>query len=195
MVRTFERAKLFAISVFIAFHLMLILTASFPDRSELGRLILRTFGDYFDFVGLEQPWSMFAPNPMSLNSYVEAEIYFTDGSKEKWSLPRPTQMNGADKVIGGDRYRKFTQEYLMPEKNEEIWFDVARYVTRHVNKIEASGRKREVEKLQFFRYYNYVEDPRKFFVRHGEKAGEYKKESVFYFYPAKKGKYEVSNNN
>jgi hypothetical protein len=195
MERYWERAKLTAISIFVAFNLMIILTAAFPDRSELGRLILRTFGDYLDFTGLEQPWSMFAPNPMSLNSYVEVEIHFKNGSKEKWSLPRPTQMNGADKVIGGDRYRKFTQEYLMPDKNEDIWFDVARYVTRHVNKIEAVGQHREIEKLQFYRYYNYVEGPKKQFVRHGEKSGDYKKESVFYFYPANKEKYEVSNNN
>ncbi|WP_413577499.1 hypothetical protein ACLVWU_03965 [Bdellovibrio sp. HCB290] len=171
------------------------MTASFPDRSELGRLILRNFGYYIDVVGLEQPWSMFAPNPMSLNSYIEVEILFKDKSTEKWSLPRPTQMDGFSKVIGGDRYRKFTQEYLMPEKNEEIWFDVARYVARNVNHIEANGRKREIEKLQFFRYYNYVQDPQKVFVRHGDMSGEYKRESVFYFYPAKKEKYEISHNN
>ncbi|WP_413560228.1 hypothetical protein [Bdellovibrio sp. HCB209] len=195
MVRYWERAKLTVISVFVAIHLMWIFTASFPDRSELGRRILNTFGEYFDFVGLEQPWSMFAPNPMSLNSYVEVDIHFKDGSKEKWSLPRPTQMQGADKVIGGDRYRKFTQEYLMPEKNEDIWFDVARYVTRQVSKVEAAGKHREIERLQFFRYYNYVEDPKKVFVKHGEKNGEYKRESVFFYYPANKGKYEISNNN
>ncbi|WP_413580564.1 hypothetical protein [Bdellovibrio sp. HCB288] len=195
MARYFERVKLAGISVFIAFNLMIIMTASFPDRSELGRLILRNFGYYIDVVGLEQPWSMFAPNPMSLNSYIEVEILFKDKSIEKWSLPRPTQMAGASKVIGGDRYRKFTQEYLMPDKNEEIWFDVARYVTRNVNQIESQGRKREIEKLQFYRYYNYVKNPTEVFVRHGEPSGEYKRESVFFFHPANKEKYEISHNN
>jgi hypothetical protein len=195
MLRFLDRIKTLGISVFIAFNLMMIVTASLPDRSELGRLILRTFGSYLEVVGLEQPWSMFAPNPMSLNSYVEVEISFKDGSKEKWSFPRPTIMKGAEKILGGDRYRKFSQEYLMPEKNEDIWFDVSRYVTRQIYKLEANGKKRMIERLQFYRYYSWVEDPTKSFVLHGEKSPDYRKEGVFYFIPANKAKYEVTNNN
>ncbi len=188
----FRRTKIFAIWIFIALHLMIIFSSSFPDRNKLSDLIQDKLSLYIDYTGLEQRWTMFAPNPTSLNAYVEAEILFQDGTTDRWILPRPTKLNFWEIVLGGDRYCTIAERYLKVDRHQEIWSDVSNYVEREITDREVVGLKREIKKIQFYRYTNYVESPEKVFVLHGEKS-PYEEEAAYYYYPNTKVRYEASH--
>ncbi len=188
--RSVSKLKPVFISLFLALNLMIIFTAGLPDKSEFGRLYLRTVRPYMNFVGLEQPWSMFAPNPTTLNAYIEGVIYFKDGSQEIWSMPRPTKMNAWDIILGGDRYCMIAEKYLRADSYSDIWKDVSKYVARGVEALEGRGQGREVDMIQFYRYYNYVARPQKLFVYHGQ-LNTYSKEPTYYYYPPAKVRYEA----
>ncbi|KHD87577.1 MAG: hypothetical protein OM95_13350 [Bdellovibrio sp. ArHS] len=182
------------ISAFIAVHLTMLVTAGLPDRSAVGDRILKSLARYQIFFALDQPWSMFAPNPSAVNSYLTAEIHFKDGSSEKWTFPRASQMDSFDRFTSGERFRKFQQDNLVPLEKTPLWADLAKYVAREVNKIERNGRGREIENLEFIRHHNIVAAPTKVFVPHGTLSKDFSSENVFKFKPNEQVRHEANNN-
>lgn len=176
------------ILMFIALNVAMMVTAGLPDKSEVGRRFLRLISPYQSFFALDQNWSMFAPNPTSTNSYVEAVIRFTDGSMERWTFPRASQASSADRFTAGERFRKFSQEGLRPvEKKKDIWKDLGAFVERDVVKLESFGRKRTLSKLEFYRYSNRIKDPRKEFVKHGVLSKHFDSEMIYEYRPENTG--------
>ncbi len=79
--------------------------------------------------GLFQTWNMFAPEPMKLNGYVEAEVIFRNGDSRVWSFPR-TERLGVIERYRKERYRKFGNEYLRMDAYSGLWPDTARFIAR-----------------------------------------------------------------
>jgi hypothetical protein len=179
------------IVLFVAVNATMMVFSALPDRSVLGDRILDSVARYQIFFGLEQSWSMFAPNPANMNSWVDAEIEFTDGSKEKWTFPRPSQISETERILGGERYRKYAQENLVPMERSEVWFDLSRFVARDVASIEEKGRHRIVKEVEFFKHSNFIESPDKVFIPHGELSKNFESEAVFNFKPDQKVRYEA----
>ncbi|UXR64633.1 hypothetical protein EZJ49_16350 [Bdellovibrio bacteriovorus] len=182
------------ISVFIAVHVIMMVTAALPDRSAVGDQVLRFLSAYQVFFGLDQTWSMFAPNPASVNSYLTATLTFKDGSTEQWTFPRASQLDDMERFTAGERYRKYQQENLLPMEKEELWFDLSRYVAREVEHIEQQGRGRQLQELYFYRHFNVVAPPSQVFIPHGKMSTQYTTETVFHFKPTGGPRYEASNN-
>lgn len=182
------------ISLFIAVHIVMMVTAGFPNRSVVGDYILQSLARYQIFFGLDQTWSMFAPNPASVNSYLTADIFFKDGSQETWTFPRASQIKGIERFTAGERYRKYQQENLLPMEKAELWFDLCRYIVREVAKIEKNGRHRELDHLQLYRHHNVVPAPTVAFIPHGQLSTQFNKDSVFHFKPTEQVRYEANNN-
>ncbi|MNJ96870.1 hypothetical protein D3C87_146040 [compost metagenome] len=180
--------------MFLALNIVMIVTGSLPDRSAVGEHIMRVIFPYQSFFGLDQMWSMFAPNPGSMNSYIDAQLLFKDGSIEKYTFPRPTQMDSMTKFLAGERFRKYSQENMLPLQRPEMWFDLSAYVAREVDKIEAKGRRRVLDQIQFSKHTNFVQPPDKVFIPHGQLSTQYTAEVVFNYKPAdKKVRYEATN--
>lgn len=188
-----ERIKKLLISAFILGHIVMMVTSGLPDRSAVGERVLQALSPYQVFFGLDQPWSMFAPNPAAINSYLTATITFKDGSTEQWTFPRASQLDSWDRFTAGERYRKFQQDNLLPMEKNELWFDLSRYVVREVRKLEQAGLKREFEQLHFYRHTNTVQAPTQVFIPHGQMSSNYTSESVFHFKPTGGPRYEASN--
>lgn len=182
------------VSAFIAVHLVMIATTAFPDRSAVAEKFLALVAPYQIFFGLDQTWSMFAPNPASVNSYLTATLTFKDGSTEKWTFPRSSQIDGLKRFTAGERYRKYQQENLVPMEKSELWFDLSRYVAREVARIEKSGPGRELDQIQFYRHSNVIQPPTKIFIPHGQLSTAYASESVFHFKSTGEMRHEASNN-
>ncbi|MNS90897.1 hypothetical protein D3C72_1249670 [compost metagenome] len=176
----------------MALNAAIIIVDSLPDRSVVGQKFLNSVQRYQTFVGLDQAWSMFAPIPGGVNSYVDAQITFKDGSKEKWTFPRPSQIKDIDKFLAGERYRKYAQENLIPMERSEVWFDLSYYVAREVARIEESGRRRVLEDIQFYKHTSLVKSPDKVFIPHGQLSKDYETQAVFNYRPEQKVKNEVS---
>ncbi|QDK38780.1 hypothetical protein [Bdellovibrio sp. NC01] len=196
VVKLFHKVKFVAISLFITLNVVLMATASLPDRSAVGDNILNVLWRYQTFFALDQMWSMFAPNPANVNAYLDAEITFKDGSKERWTFPRPSRMPSWEKLLGGERFRKYSQENLVPMEKSEVWFDMSRFVAREVVNLENQGKHREIKELQFYRHFNIVKPPQEKFIPHGQMSTEYQTEAVFHFIPTEpqKVKYEANIN-
>jgi hypothetical protein len=174
----FVKARKFLIIVFILVHGFLMIGGSLPDPSVAMNRALDFLSPYNYFVGFHQGWSMFAPYPGGVNSYVDAMVEYTDGSTGIWLYPRPNQMSAIDKSLAGEKYRKLSQEKLLPWQNIELWNDLSQYVIRD---LHAKFPVKKVASIQFYRHTNLVKSPKVFFVSHGQPARTYSTEGIFQF--------------
>jgi hypothetical protein len=178
MKKTFAKVQKFLIVGFILVHGFIMIGGSLPDPSVAMNRALGFISPYTFFIGFHQGWSMFAPHPGGLNSYVDATVEYTDGSLGFWNYPRPSQMGAVDKSLVGEKYRKLGQEKLLPWQNYELWNDLSHYAIRDLMKTQP-GKK--VANIQFYRHTNVVKAPEKFFVSHGQPATTYSLESIFQY--------------
>ena len=84
---------------------------------------------YASALGLRQDWMMFAPNPMRVNTYIDAEITYRNGRKRIWTFPQMQQLGYVERY-SKERYRKFANENLWIKDDAFIWPDAARYIAR-----------------------------------------------------------------
>jgi len=121
--------KHIGISAFLLFHIVAIASWCLPINSLLNDRIRGIVRPYILWSGLFQAWDMFAPDPAKINSYVEAQVFFRDGSTQVWSVPRMNEIGYVDRYFK-ERYRKFSTEYLRMDSHAALWPDAARYVAR-----------------------------------------------------------------
>jgi hypothetical protein len=77
-------------------------------------------------LGLDQNWSMYAPNPPQRQENIEVHITMADGADKVWTLPRLNPVFG---VAFSHRWRKF-KESLVTE--EQIRPDFVHWVVREL---------------------------------------------------------------
>lgn len=183
------------IVAFFSLNVGIMIVDGLPDRSALGARFIKLVARYQALAMLYQPWSMFAPNPMNTNAFIAAQLQFDDGSIEEWKLPRQTIIEGFRKVLIGDRYRLFGQEVLLPNRNEQTWFDVSKYIARQVGQSETNGKNRTLKQIIFNRYTNVVRPPPEApLIPHGTPSTHYKIDPVFYYVPTtEKVRHEAKN--
>lgn len=182
------------VSVFLIVHITMMFVSGLPDRSALGKKILESISWYQIFFGLDQTWSMFAPNPSAENSYLDAVISFKDGSTEKWTFPRSSMLDDWERFTTGERIRKYQQENLKPMQRTDLWRDLSHFLEREVKKIEVQGRGRQISFIQFQKHFSVVKPPQERFVEHGRPTTDYQVENVFIYKPEDEVKYEAKNN-
>jgi hypothetical protein len=125
-------AKRVFLSVFILFHLFVIVIWSSPLYWRPFAKIKRVIAPYMTWSGLAQGWALFAPDPESMNAYLVAEITYRDGQKKNWNFPMP-QYFGYYRRYFMERQRKWSSEKLRLDSNSALWPDAARYVARMNN--------------------------------------------------------------
>lgn len=135
------------VSFFILFHWFCVLVWVLPKPSAIKESLLalavplpKHDGDGWKIAPRElvatylfnaiqwQDWSMFAPNPLQVNRYVDAEVTFKDDSHQRFSLPRLSRLNYWGAWIE-KRYRKY-QHRLAEETVPAYAEDFARYVAK-----------------------------------------------------------------
>lgn len=183
------------VSVFIVIQITIMIISGLPDRSAVGKEVLNNLRWYQTFFALDQSWSMFAPNPTSRNSYLDATITFTDNTTEKWTFPRSSQLGGWERFISGERLRKYQQEHLASVRKVELWYDLSHFLEKEVNRIEKNGKGRVIASIQFFRHSNNIKAPTEKFVEHGQPSTDFKTEAAFNYKSSNGIKNEIKNNN
>ena len=78
-----------------------------------------------------QGWGMFAPDPYSLDVYIEAQIHYADGTVRSWEFPRMHHMSTWQKY-GKERWRKYS-EVAYQDNYSFLWPASARYAARENN--------------------------------------------------------------
>jgi len=116
------------INTFLIFHLVVITCWCVPLPIPFAGLVKELARPYLLWSGMFQSWDMFAPSPKTINSYVEAMVFFKNGHTKKWAFPRMEQLSFTDRYYK-ERYRKYV-ENLKEDNNSAIWADAAREIAR-----------------------------------------------------------------
>ena len=99
--------------------------------SRFRTLMTRPLEPYVIWTGLWHSWDMFAPDPLSLNFNVFAEVGFRDGSLKVWELPRMEKF-GLWEKFQKERHRKW-RERVRLDAYQVIWADTCRWIARQHN--------------------------------------------------------------
>src|SRR5580704_8352483 len=96
------------VSILLLWHLWAVAAWNLPQTSPLfanqtadGSLVR----NYMVASGFMQGWGMFAPDPYSLDLFVEARIHYSDGTTRLWEFPRMAHMSKWERY-GKERWRK-----------------------------------------------------------------------------------------
>jgi hypothetical protein len=103
--------------------------------------------------GLHQNWEMFAPEPLSISSFVEAEITRRDGRTSLWRFPS-TEGTSYTKRYLVERYRKWANDHVRTDDDAAIWPDAARYAAR----VNADAHNQPVH-VRLVRHWSPVPPP------------------------------------
>jgi len=137
-----------AVSVFLLWHLFAVAVWNLPYTAPLITAPMPVVRPYMVASGFMQGWGMFAPDPYSLDVYVEAHVHYTDGTVRSWELPRMTKMSYWDRY-GKERWRKYT-EVAHQEAYSFLWPVMGRYAARE-NNIYPNNPPVSVDLIRHFR--------------------------------------------
>lgn len=167
------RKRIF-LSIFLLFHLFVIVAWSFPLPLRPLQRINRVIAPYMAWSGLSQGWALFAPDPTYVNVWLDAEITYRDGQKKTWKFPMPQDF-GYYRRYFLERERKFSSDNLNMNSNLFLWPDAARHIawinndpgnspvkvalTRHWSVIPPPESDRHVTWNQYT-FYTYTVDPK-----------------------------------
>lgn len=117
------------ISLFLLFHLCVICVWAFPYNVRVFMRIKKVIAPYMLWSGLTQGWALFAPDPMYVNTYVDARVTYRDGRTKSWKFPMPQDF-GYYRRYFMERDRKWSSDNLLLDSNAFLWPDAARYIAR-----------------------------------------------------------------
>lgn len=126
--RILRHAHYLVVNVFVLFHIFSIACWCLPLTAPFVQLCKSTVKPYLRWSGLFQSWDTFAPDPWSINSYLEATVVYSHGERKTWIFPRMEQLSLTTRYFE-ERYRKF-EENLQRDENDALLPDVSRYIAR-----------------------------------------------------------------
>lgn len=114
------------ISGFLLFVVAALIVWNIP-ASNLKQVTLRGVRPVVTAIGLEQIWSVFAPEPRNHSVDLRAEITYADGSVSTWRWPIQTEPFLS--VYPASRWEKW-QDNVRLNRHRELWPATAAWVAR-----------------------------------------------------------------
>ncbi len=105
------------LSCLIVTTLVAIVAINLPE-SELRRQLLRPGQPFLNAIGVDQNWSLFAPDPRRVVIDVSATIVFDDGKTVQWSFPHEGALIGTYRDY---RWRKWGENLINPANAAILW--------------------------------------------------------------------------
>ena len=120
------------VSLLILWHFLAILVWEVPTLQQGD---FKWLGDpvraYMVSTQFNQGWNMFAPEPYTLDLYVEAHIRYADGRTVSWEFPRMAKMSYFTRYQK-ERWRKYI-EVASNDDYRMYWPVMAAYAARENN--------------------------------------------------------------
>ncbi len=110
---------------------------------------------YMLATGCWQAWTMFSPEPASLDAYVAAEIDYADGTHRTWLFPRMSQ-TGYIQRYRRERFRKMMESAHLDD-NKRMWPFLARYAA--IENDRAGDPRAYPMTVHLIRHYRYIGPP------------------------------------
>jgi hypothetical protein len=104
------------LSTLIVVTLVAIVAINLPE-SDLRRQLLRPGQPYLNVLGVDQNWSLFAPDPRRVVIDVSALVAYNDGRTARWHFPRNGALLGTYRDY---RWRKWEENLISPA-NAYLW--------------------------------------------------------------------------
>jgi hypothetical protein len=117
-------------NLFIVIHLVAIVTWEIPVSGLDDWPVTSEIRAYMRWAGLWQSWSMFAPDPLSVNVRVDALVTGNDGRTRSWNLGQFRGAGGWWWRFRRDRYRKWVIDHVRRDDHALLWSDAARFALR-----------------------------------------------------------------
>lgn len=118
--------------------LLLAVAAVHLPSSALARATGDPSGQLLRGAGLEQQWSVFAPDPRRISLELRAEVVYADGTRERWAPPQGSALTGSVRFY---RWRKWIEAVRL-DSSAELWAPTARWIasehTEHGDVVEVS---------------------------------------------------------
>jgi hypothetical protein len=114
------------INAFLIVTLVAVVITNLPE-SELRHEALKAAKPYLNGLGLDQVWSVFAPDPRRVSIDLEARVKFKDGTTATWRPPQGGDVLGA---YWDYRWRKWMENVIQDANRERLWHATAVYVAR-----------------------------------------------------------------
>ena len=111
------------ISAFVIFTLAGTLVWNLPGSYLRDRLV-PVFRPYFNAVGLDQGWDVFAPDPRDNTSELSARLDYADGTELTWHIPKGNPVFSSYRTF---RWQKWT-EFVTLTDEHELWEPAARWL-------------------------------------------------------------------
>lgn len=111
------------LSALIAVIVGIVIAFQIPNSYLRGQL-MRVAAPAGNAIGLDQNWSVFAPDPRRIVIDLEARMTYADGSRSVWKVPRSDDFLG---VYWDYRWLKYV-EHVRLDNNRYLWAPLARYV-------------------------------------------------------------------
>ncbi len=129
-----QRIRKPVLTVFILAHIIGLTAYCLPPSFARDGL-LSPLLPYIRFCGLDQSWTVFAPNPPKCSTYLSADVEFADGTSKEWEFPRVEKRTWLDKMPA-ERYRKWANDNIGDAEQAVAWPDAIRYIAGLQNKRE-----------------------------------------------------------
>jgi hypothetical protein len=97
-----------AITLFLCWHFIAIAMWTMPQLMNVFPMTGNWARTYLTTTGFNQGWTMFSPDPYSLDVYVECRIHYADGTVRSWNYPRMYDYNYWTRYQK-ERWRKYVE--------------------------------------------------------------------------------------
>lgn len=135
------------VSAFILWHLFNLAIDGVPSTCMLQDNIQHSLARYVNLIGQwEGSLAFFAPSPDSLNLHLEAELEFTDGSKQHWRSPDWKKMTLAEKFLSCRAIKYY--DNVRRDDRRDGWEPLAVWIARQ---YEGDGKK--VRRIELSRHW------------------------------------------
>jgi predicted DCC family thiol-disulfide oxidoreductase YuxK len=115
------------LSTLVLFSLLAIVAINLPG-SDLRKQLLRPGQPYLNALGLDQNWSLFAPNPRRVVLDVSATVTYDDGRTAQWAFPHDGALLGTYRDY---RWRKWQENLISPMNAGPLWRPAALWAATH----------------------------------------------------------------
>jgi hypothetical protein len=113
------------ITVFLLVTLAGTFVVNLP-RSTLRADALNVGGRYLNLTGLDQSWSLFAPDPRRRSIAIEARVQYVNGTTDTWRLPHGSALIGSY----WDYHWQKWLEFVLDAHHPGLWRPAALFIAR-----------------------------------------------------------------
>lgn len=117
------------ITIFMLVTLACTIFINLP-QSAPRRDVLEVAGRYLNITGLDQGWSLFAPDPRRRSIAIEARVQYANGTADTWHLPHGSAL------IGNywDYHWQKWLEFVLDVRHPGLWRPAAVFIARERNR-------------------------------------------------------------